>query len=361
MELTYHQTNALMMRFPRFELSYETISHKKVSDSSYKLGMAIATGKKFFLWFTFYKSRDVCYLMEIGKDKRVSRIQLINMAVSPRLALGTVLYGTMYEQSDPAYRKWFLIEDLHMYRGISTRHMNFSERLAWIRDMFDDKALPNTSAFSFALPVMWIRNYEDRDDIIPDPVRKTIGYSIHHVQLRNSARISPYINVSTTTSQRTETIPVPVSPDLRDISQIPVQTDSTRPQFKLPTVFHVKPDRQFDIYHLYAYGQNNALVYCGVAGIPTYHISVMMNRVFRNIRENENLDFIEESDDETDFEDVNEDKYVALTKSANIECTFHGKTKKWVPARIVDDRAMVVHVNKLVCSNLPFPKKQRYV
>ena len=37
-----------------------------------------------------------------------------------------------------------------------------------------------------------------------------------------------------------------------------------------------------------------------------------MNELFRNIKENSNLDLLEESDDEEEFENVNPDKYVYL-------------------------------------------------
>ena len=35
-----------------------------------------------------------------------------------------------------------------------------------------------------------------------------------------------------------------------------------------------------------------------------------MNSLFRNIKENKNIDYIEESEDESDFENTSEDKYV---------------------------------------------------
>ena len=44
------QTSHLIKRLPQFELSYETISHKKVS-SVYDVCIAIPTGKKMLLWF----------------------------------------------------------------------------------------------------------------------------------------------------------------------------------------------------------------------------------------------------------------------------------------------------------------------
>ena len=43
--LTFQQTNDIISRLPPFELSYETISHKKVSNQ-YDITFAIPYGKK---------------------------------------------------------------------------------------------------------------------------------------------------------------------------------------------------------------------------------------------------------------------------------------------------------------------------
>ena len=77
-----------------------------------------------------------------------------------------------------------------------------------------------------------------------------------------------------------------------------------------------------------------------------------MNGLFRKIRENRNIDFIEESDDEDDFENTTEDKYVDLTKSYLIECVFNVKFKKWVPVQVIESNRhnsnKIVHISKLV-------------
>jgi hypothetical protein len=73
-----------------------------------------------------------------------------------------------------------------------------------------------------------------------------------------------------------------------------------------------------------------------------------MNKIFRKIRENDNLDYIEESDDEDDFQNMDETKYVDLEKSVLIECVFNTKFKRWTPIRIVDKSTKVVHINQLV-------------
>ena len=96
-------------------------------------------------------------------------------------------------------------------------------------------------------------------------------------------------------------------------------------------IFTVKPDLQNDIYHLYEDGDK----YHAVALIPDYKTSVMMNKLFRNIKENTNLDALEESDDEDEFEDERDDRFVFLDKSYKMVCAYNHKFKKWAPVRLV--------------------------
>jgi hypothetical protein len=115
----------------------------------------------------------------------------------------------------------------------------------------------------------------------------------------------------------------------------------------MTTIFKVSADLQFDIYNLFAYGKNRASIYYNVAYIPNYKTSVFMNSIFRKIKENSNLDAIEESDDESEFENTELDKYVDLKKYVFIECKFHPKFKKWVPLRVVEPNQKVVHISSL--------------
>ena len=73
-----------------------------------------------------------------------------------------------------------------------------------------------------------------------------------------------------------------------------------------------------------------------------------MNGLFRNIKENANLDYIEESDDEADFENIKEDRFVDLQKVVYIECVFNHKFKRWTPMRIMVDKSRVISIGKLV-------------
>jgi len=353
MELTAIQCQYAMKRFPPLELSYETISHKKVSPN-YNITLAIPAGKKFFAWFTFYKNTDVCYMMELNRDKKVSKMTKINTIFQPALSLGTVLYGTILENTDPADEKrFFVIEDIFHYKGVNIGSFLFSEKLGYIHDFMKNQVVQRfagPTGLVFCLPILWYNkqtaDFECSANIPAHLSLTQFGYSAHHLQYRSLTHVMPYLNVSLTRK-----INNPVQMEKKEVavnpSMLQIHLDFAKPQYKFPATFHVIADIQFDIYHLFAFGKNKSLVYYNVAYIPDYKTSIYMNSLFRNIRENKNLDYIEESDDEEDFENVAEDKYVDIKKVLLIECEFHQKFKKWVPKRVMPPNSIVVHIGKL--------------
>ena len=84
-----------------------------------------------------------------------------------------------------------------------------------------------------------------------------------------------------------------------------------------------------------------------IACIPDYNSSVMMNKLFRIIKENDNLDALEESDDEEEFENDNIDKFVYLDKSYKMICQFNHKFKKWNPIKIADIDSKIITYQEL--------------
>ena len=435
--LTQIQTQSLLKRFSHFELSYETIAHKKVFDS-YNIGLAIPNGKKFFAWFTFYNDKDVCYIMEINREKKITSIQIIDTPFDKSLSLGTILYGTIVPSSinskvedEKNYSKLleslssplstppllqnkeiFLIEEIYYFKGIHLKNMTFGEKLGYIEQLFIQKLLIQRFGFSnliFALPFIWcikqtlsipssspefsvsdtsatppllqtlsipsssprqVCEFSVSDTSATPPLlqttesdiftefeqlKKQIPYIVHHIQLRQLTKINPYLNIPLNTilsrmNQREKEKSI-IPPSIC-IHKPKFTMDYNKPQYKYPTVFKVIPDIQYDIYHLYAYGKNKESIYYNTAYIPNIEKSVFMNNLFRNIRENKNLDYIEESDDEEDFETIALDKYVDLNKVYNISCIFNQKFKRWVPYQVVSKETKIVHISKLVNENI---------
>ena len=103
------------------------------------------------------------------------------------------------------------------------------------------------------------------------------------------------------------------------------------PQQNTNAIFEVGAELATDTYSLY--GSNKSFV--GLAYIPNYKGSVLMNSLFRNIKENTNLDAIEESEDEEEFENKdNPDFFVNTEKRVIMECDYNSHFKGWVPIKI---------------------------
>jgi hypothetical protein len=72
-----------------------------------------------------------------------------------------------------------------------------------------------------------------------------------------------------------------------------------------------------------------------------------MNKLFRNIKENQNLDTLEESDDEEEFENDKIDKFVYINKTFKMNCLYNSKFKKWTPINVVDKRDKITTLKLL--------------
>jgi hypothetical protein len=67
-----------------------------------------------------------------------------------------------------------------------------------------------------------------------------------------------------------------------------------------------------------------------------------MNKLFRIIKENNNLDALEESDDEEEFENEDISKFVHLDKSYKMVCQFNHKFKKWIPIKLANEDNKII-------------------
>lgn len=366
LELSSLQMQTVLSRLPSFELSYETITHKK-EYPQYKIGFAIPAGKKYYVYFSFHEVEDVCYLLEIRENKhdtyhkKISKISIVSTNMPHDLCMGTLLYGTLVSESVDGLleRPFFVIEDIVQYKGFVLGNISFSHKIGYMDALFSNylhSTQPETMGFAF--PYMWDITANSADSISNESeimcdyekIKGTLFYTAHHIQLRKWDEISPYLNIPLNKIGSKPITSVPNEPkaaQVRRISYMPVAMDFNKPQYKYSCIFNVCADIQYDVYHLYAYGKNNELVYYNVAGIPTMKTSVFMNSLFRKIKENQNIDYIEESDDEDDIACKAEDKYVDLTKNIPIECVFHYKFKKWVPVRVAASNSRIVHISKL--------------
>ena len=326
--LSLDDKTQLLNNFPYVELSYEKdITHKKVqiqntqSNSRQSINMLIPKGSKAFIWFTYWNAKPVCITLPLMPNKKginIHNIQLHHASFSKELCLQTIIYGTFLNEKN---KICFSCEDIFYYKGIPV-FLDLDQRILLICSLFRNKeispsSINNTSintALIIGLPII-TSSFKEAEQLID-----TLNYEVYAIRVLNATR-----------------------PDLCGL----IKNINTLKETK-EGIFKVKASINEDIYQLYCYDPtNNYDNSLGIALIPTYKKSVFMNSLFRNIKENKNLDLLEESDDEDEFENINLDKFVDTTKTINMKCVYIKQFRKWEPIAVMDEKVKLSTVKEV--------------
>tara|TARA_Y100000768_G_scaffold383564_1_gene365953 strand:- start:1661 stop:2515 length:855 start_codon:yes stop_codon:yes gene_type:complete len=268
----------------------------KIHYNKFKFVRVIPKGKKYFVWF---QSR-------IGDDStKIKFFECINNSYSlikpfniccdfKHLSCGdngTVLYGTIFNYESVNY---FNIENIYYYKNKNVMRENWINKYKYFNDILT-KYISQTgyskndilfiSSLIYKLP----KNIISIKDIVP--------YQIYCLQylFNNSDKV--YYKVELNSNNK-----------------------------KIIKKYTVKCCINHDEYDIF---DNDTFI--SKAYIPDYKTSVYMNNIFRNIRENKNLDLLEESDDEDDFENIYIDKYVDLEKKQLMNLEYDNTFQLWKP------------------------------
>ena len=302
MRLSSNDKNELLKRLPDLKLSYENINKKVCSDMYF----VIPKGKKHLVWFTYFEDKKVCVFIQInqGIQKSITDLFVVPQIFEKKLVLGTIFYGTLFSMNS---QNFFSLENIHYYRGKNIELNNEQYKLSLIQNIFDNelkRAIVTKSGICIGLPIIET-SFENAISCA-----KQLPYEIYSIQQRNFHDNKTLYNST-----------------LYKVSNTPDDNHK---------IFLVKPDLQNDVYHLYVNNHQNNLEKYTIAAIPDYKTSIMMNKIFRTIKEYDNLDALEESDDEDEFENIREDKFVKLDNSVIMECAFQQKTNTFLPLKIVE-------------------------
>jgi hypothetical protein len=356
--LSFDEQNEILRNFPStIKFSYERSTHKKVLSDIY---IIIPKGKKYFVWFTHRNKKNICIFLEIGYQNKIMNIFYRHVSFDDILSYGTIFYGTLFRtnkndnlQKNVFDNEIFSVEDIFYYKGDDISNYIYEDKLKVVKNIFDTKLQYNTSFFNngvvFGLPIMTTDFLEACDKV------EELPYSVYSIQYRyfgressnksmiefyhfgtnsnsysngngnsNSSNNSSNHNIISSTKVTCDTIRYNDT-----IKQKPVSNEIYK-------IFFIKPDLQNDIYYIYQSNTTNfEVISKEIAHIPDYKTSVLMNNLFRNIKENNNLDSLEESDEEEEFENIQIDKFVDLNKIIKMRCIFNYKFKKWVPVSVM--------------------------
>ena len=283
-------------RLPELKLSYDTILHKKVYADLYAI---IPKGNKVLAWFTYDNNKNVCLIMYLNKFNNITHIEYGTVCFDKVLSYGTIIYGTYFKYQNSGF---ITCEDIHYFKGNNIEESTYREKLNIFGDIFKNylqQKAYNNNFIIFGLPFI-----DSKLNNVFSKI-KEMPYSVSNITFYHNDKS-------------------------KNIGYLLNKQDNY-----IENIFKIKADVEQDIYSLYCKGYNSDYFY-GYAGIFDYKTSVMMNNYYRKIKENKNLDLLEMSDDEEEFENIEDDKFVNLKKILYMKCRFNRKFKKWQPIEIVN-------------------------
>ena len=295
-------------RFPNIKLSYDKINHNIVCGDLY---MLIPFGIKVFAWFTYFNKNNVCFIIEKNGNNVNIRIQQVSFCDDLcNGKYGTILYGSFIKNSQTDIR-YFYIEDVFYYKGSEISSRDKIRKISCIRDIFNNlnQNIYTQNQVGFCAPTITT----SKESAIEYYFKSEFSvYCIVSVHLNSYNTKCCFENLKNLKPSRIET-----------------------------KVFIVKPDIKNDIYKLYTVDPNGIFNFDSYALITSYELSKTMNTIFRRIKENDNLDSLEESDDEDEFENISESKYIQpITDNIFMHCNYSKRFNKWIPDRIMNPRIM---------------------
>ena len=246
----------------------------------------------------------------------------------------------------------FLVENIMHYCRCNVDHMNLATKFSYIKTILEHPLVAATS-FVLYLPCMWENKNAIDITHVPYEIQEIASFRLCDAYTkddkRGRAREKIKIKIAPTHAQaQTEAEVEAEAPAQAEAQEITITKTKTKTKIKIKVrekiqvdddeeeeeIFEIRPVALADIYHLYSV-QRGVLQYYDVACIPNYKTSIMMNSLFRCIKENQNIDLIEESDSDSDDGFAGNDRFKIKNIKVNMVCRRHKTFRKWVPISVV--------------------------
>lgn len=389
--LSSTEVESLLSNFPVTRLSYEVPVHKndpQAYASGYKC-FILPKGRRCVAWATEWNHKKVFACIDVAGGKHVSvspalrkfqqengwypgNVRIFDTCFHSSLVYGTVFSGVVFRMDTSlnpnggGLVSLFSIHNVYWYKGDPIQPLTLTRHIQLCEKIFSEREIRQVSytkinSIIFGLPVL-CNTDEDAERLIP-----SLPYDTFAIQYRNNMNTRIFQRIirsdesNTVISNTRHFAPVsaPLPAPVVMPKPLPQSHTHSRPLLtrhifvppsddmltNIQATFIVRPNIQNDIYELFVrpIGRNQTEpVFHNFAHIPNYKTSMMMNRLFRNIRENERLDALEESETEEEFENVDPDKYVSLTKEYTMLCRFHKRFCRWVPIQVSSSASSII-------------------
>ena len=365
----------------------------------------IPKGRRCIAWATEWNRKKIFAIIEVQTQRNQipvpfrkfhesngwypGPVHMFDTCFHSSLTYGTVFGGVLFRThrggdiGPAATVQCFSINHVYWYKGSQIPNLTLSDHVELCENIFkNDQSLrqvayTQSNSIIFGLPVLY--SFAVAGAVYDDEFLQSFPYPVYSILYRSNTTTRVYCqNIMTSVSVSHASVSVSHAPSRNFAQQstpaptpTPVHTPAplhaptpTAPAHSLALIEYIKPDDdaltnihavfivrpnvQNDIYELFVSAGNprngtDHAVFHNFAHIPNFKTSVMMNRLFRNIRENERLDTMEESETEEEFENIELDKYVSLHKEYKLLCRLNKKFCRWVPISVAPVISEVVN------------------
>jgi hypothetical protein len=342
------------------KISYEINTYKKVSASGFYI---IPRGKKCIVWLTVYKGAQEAIFFDVDPRDH-SKVKFVSIrAIHPSQQFhfddfqgsGTVLYGTLFNHG-PDQQQFFAVENIHVYENACVDHLNVVQKDELLYTLFSKSGLSSsTRAVNAPAHVQAVfgvavkcGTYAEALKVANTP--SIVPYSVYAIQGRFHTQTDNkyYQNCQSQGGDKHQgggdkhqggdkrpLKPLYGGGDKRPLQ--PLYLDSNTCPQGGGKLFMVSPQPLVDTYTLRCPISN--AVEPEPAHVGDYKTSVLLNSIFRTVRENASLDAAEESEDEEVFQASQQMHIEGFISSSSpperaMICTYNYKFKRWVPLRL---------------------------
>ena len=394
---------SLLSNFPTTRLSYEVSVHKNDNPVAGAATTApprdskcfiIPKGRRCIAWATEWNRKKIFAVIEVQTQRNQIPVQFrkfhesngwypglvhtFDTCFHSSLSYGTVFGGVLFridrrsDDGPAATVQCFSINHIYWYKGSQVPNLTLSGHVELCENIFtNDQSLrqvayTQSNSIIFGLPVLYSFALAGAFD---DAFLQSFPYPVYSILYRSNTTTRVYSQNLMTSVSHTPSrnfvqhstvmvtpmvIPtvIPTPAPVHAPAPAPAPVEYIKPDDDMLTnihaVFIVRPNVQNDIYELFVSAGNprngtDHTVFHNFAHIPNFKTSIMMNRLFRNIRENDRLDTMEESETEEEFENIELDKYVSLHKEYKLLCRLNKKFCRWVPISVAPVISEVVN------------------
>ena len=299
MEVDATVLRTLVSELPSFSLDNPTRVATRVF--GYDCCYAIPKGRTCLGWWRDTDCGPACHLLWLDKERGgITSAERRLSSFDYTVAAGTIVSGIVMQVKS---RTFFCITDIHQYGGRMLTDYNWNTRYSCLSALLSRLNPRNYSEqfVTFGIPVS-TKTYKELSSKI-----KELPYDIADIRYTakgwGPGKIRSFSKPKPSVEERTH-------------------------------VFTVIPHIKQDVYELRCQSSSLNIRY---AAVQTFTESIALNRLFRRIRENDDIDLAEMSEDEADFENINPRKFVQSRPGVRMECVYVKRLRKWRPLKVTRD------------------------